>query len=121
MFKNLTINKRILYFLLACIPIRLLFVIILKKIDNKYLPIFAIPLLLMSLGFLYLYFGNFRLTAPEAGGVTWWKDLRLIHGLLYLTAAIYAFQRKDTTWIPLLMDVILGITVFLFHHKFLQC
>jgi hypothetical protein len=117
MFKNLNINKRITYFLLGCIPIRIVFTLILKYVKNDYLPYLGIPLLLQSFGFLYLYFKNLRLNAPEAGGKTWWANLRLIHGALYLTAAIYAFQKKDISWVPLLIDVIVGLIFFLIHHK----
>ena len=117
MFENLSINKRITYFLLGCIPVRILFVLILKYLNKDYLPYLSIPLLLQSFAFFYLYFANLRLSAPEAGGKTWWASLRLIHGALYLTSAIYAFQKKDITWVPLLIDVIFGLVSFLIHHK----
>jgi hypothetical protein len=54
--------------------------------------------------------------AFEAGGKTWWAELRLIHGLMYLAAAIYALQLKDVASIPLTIDVIFGLTVFLNKH-----
>jgi hypothetical protein len=117
MFNDININKSIIYFLLACIPIRIAFVLILKYVNKDYLPYLSIPLLLISFGFLFLYFKNIRLNAPEGGGVTWWANLRLIHGALYLTASIYAFQKKDITWIPLLIDVIFGLVSFLIHRK----
>ena len=44
----------------------------------------------------YLYFTNTRLNAPEGGGVTWWAKYRLIHAMLYITAAIYIAQGNDT-------------------------
>jgi len=107
-------------FLFACIPVRLFLVWISTKIPVKYLGIFAALLLAMSLSFLYLYFTKGRQMAPEAGGVTWWANYRLIIGLLYLAAAIYAFQgRQDLIWIPLLMDVLFGITIFAKKHNFI--
>ena len=64
----------------------------------------------IAFGFLYLYFKNLRLNAAEAsGGKTWWANLRLIHGLLYLAAAIYMFREKQIGWIPLSTDVVLGL------------
>jgi hypothetical protein len=111
------INKSITYFVLGCIPIRIVFVLILKYVNKDYLPYLSIPLFSISFGFLYLYFKNLRLNAPEAGGKTWWSNLRLIHGALYLAASIYAFQKKDISWIPLAIDVIFGIVSFLIHHK----
>ena len=106
-------------FLLGCIPVRLLLVYLSTKIPNDKLKYFGIMLLAISLGFLFLYFTNGRLHAPEAGGATWWSQLRLIHGLLYLTAAIYSFQGKNIIWIPLFIDVIFGFIAFIFKKRFI--
>ena len=107
-------------FLLACIPMRIFLAWISTKIPVQYLGIFATLLLAMSLGFLFLYFTKGRQVAPEAGGVTWWADYRLLIGLLYLSAAIYAFQgRNDLVWVPLTMDVIFGLVIFAVNHKFI--
>lgn len=119
MLKNFTNDKRITFFLLGCIPIRLLFVAILRYIDKKYLPYLSIPLFIQGISFIYLYFANLRLSAPEAGGKTWWANLRLIHGMLFITSAIYAYQQKDVSWVPLLIDVIFGFFAFIIHHKYI--
>ena len=104
-------------FLLGCIPVRLLLVFLSTKIPKNLYFYFGLVLLTMSLGFLYLYFTNSRLNALEAGGITWWSQLRLIHGFLYLAAATYALQGKDDiVWIPLLIDVIFGLSAFSIHH-----
>ena len=96
----------------VCIPIRLLLVYLASTINKNNFRFFGIFLLVIALGFLYLYFANKRLNAAEAtGGVTWWSEYRLLHGLLYLCAAIYAFQGKNTAWIPLLIDVGLGVSL----------
>jgi hypothetical protein len=96
----------------VCIPVRLLLVYLASILNKNNLRFFGIILLVIALGFLYLYFANKRLNAAEAtGGVTWWSEYRLIHGLLYLCAAIYAFQGKNTAWIPLLIDVGLGVSL----------
>ena len=112
-------NQSILYFLVGCIPIRLLIVAIVFYANNQYLQYLGGVLLFPALGFLGLYFLNMRLNAPEGGGKTWWSEFRLIHGLLYLCAAIYALQSKSIAWIPLLMDVIFGFSAFIHHHKYL--
>jgi len=111
------LSKNILYFLLGCIPIRIIIVLLAFYINKQYLPYLGIVLLFPALGFLGLYFLNMRMTAPEAGGKTWWAELRLIHGLLYLCASIYAVQSKSIVWIPLLLDVIFGFAAFINHHK----
>lgn len=99
-------------FFSVCIPIRLLLVYLASTLNKNNLRFLGILLLVIALGFLYLYFANKRLNAAEAtGGVTWWSEYRLIHGLLYLCAAIYAFQGKNTAWIPLLIDVGLGVSL----------
>lgn len=110
------INKSILYFLLACMPARVIITLIAIYINKDYLPFYGLVLLGPALGFLYLYFSNLRLKAPEAGGITWWANLRIVHGLLYLTAAILAFQKDSLTWVPLAFDVIFGLLAFVNHH-----
>ena len=76
------INKSILYFLIGCIPIRIIIALIAMYINKEYLPYYGLVLLGPALGFLYLYFTKSRLNAPEAGGITWWANLRIVHGLL---------------------------------------
>ena len=101
-------------FLLGCIPARLFLVWVSQKIPVQYLKLFGALLLLMALGFLYLYFTKRRLSAFEAGGKTWWADFRLVFGALYLVAAIYCFQGKqEMVWIPLAIDVFFGLLLFL--------
>ena len=111
-----TLTRPALLFLLACIPTRIIISLIPLYIDTSYLPYYGIILLLISIGFLYLYFNNLRLNAPEAGGTTWWAEYRIIHGLLYLTAAIYALQEKRLALIPLAIDVTLVLVLFLFRY-----
>ena len=106
-----------LLFLLGCIPIRILLVYLSTLVPPDKLIFFSIPLLIVAIGFLYLYFTNKRLNALEAGsGGTWWSKLRLIHGLLYLAAFIYAFKGSNLVWIPLLIDVLFAISVFIIHN-----
>ena len=100
-------------FLFGCIPLRILLSYIGKVLPLKFLPYYGIILMTMGLGFLILYFTNGRLDAPEAGGKTWWANLRLIHGALYLAAAIYAIQQNNLVWVPLTIDVIFGLVAYI--------
>ena len=101
-------------FLLACIPSRLLLAWASTKIPKKYLILFGLVLLTMALSFLWLYFTGGRLSAPEAGGKTWWAQYRLIIGLLYMAAAIYALQgRQELVWIPIIIDLVFGVILTL--------
>jgi len=100
-------------FLLGCIPARASLVWYAKNHPSENV---GYVLLLIALGFLYLYFNNLRLNAQEAsGGITWWAPYRVIHGLLYLAAAIYMFKDPKQAWIPLAIDVILGFIFFMAH------
>ena len=103
-------------FLFLCFPLRFLLAYIAHCIELKYLPYFGVLIGTMAVSMLYLYFSNNRLRAPEGGGVTWWKDLRLLHGSLLLCAAIYAFQESRYATIPLVIDPMVGLVAFLHKH-----
>lgn len=105
-------NSRLL-FLLGCIPVRLLLVLVAYKINDKYLPYLSILLFAIGLSFIFLYVSNSRLSAPEANGETWWKNLRPIHGMLYITAGLYAMKKSRTSALLLLIDVGIGTVAFL--------
>lgn len=112
-----TLKTRFLLFLLGCIPLRLLFVQIAKNINNKWLPTLGTLALLPALGWLWIYFIQPRNTGPEVfGGKIWWNHLRPIHAVLYITFAYMAFQKRKNAYIPLLLDVVFGLTAFLNHH-----
>ena len=110
----------IVAFLFLCIPVRILIALAPVFIPDKYLKLYATALLLIGLSFIYLYFTNSRLNAPEAGGKTWWAQYRIIIGLLYVSAAIYAFQgKRNLIWIPLSIDILFGLVIFTIKH--LKC
>ena len=108
------IQKRFLLFLLGCIPARLALVIIaaiLSLKTRKYLTIITLPI---AIGFLWLYFTKSRLTGGEVfGSKIWWHKFRIVHGLLFLTFSILALLSIKYSWIILLVDVFLGLLLFL--------
>lgn len=111
------IQLRFFLFIFVCIIIRLLFVLIAKYINPKYLSYLGALSLIPSLGFIIIYLGDFRKTGPEVfGEYIWWNHLRPIHGVLYLLFALLAFKKNKYSWIPLLIDVIIGLIAFLFYH-----
>ena len=112
------IQKRFLLFICGCILVRSLFVIIAKKYID-YLPKMGLIAILPAIGFFYIYFTNSRKTGDEVfGDKIWWNSLRPVHGALYSIFAYMALQKDPNAWIILLLDVIIGLSGFLyFHHS----
>ena len=104
-------DPRIL-FLFLCIPARLFLIYLSRTLPEDKQIYLGILFLIMGLLFLWLYFTNGRMNAPEEGGITWWSRYRLIHGVLYLTAAIYAFKKDNLIYVPLVIDILFGIALF---------
>jgi hypothetical protein len=103
-------------FLLGCIPVRLLLVYLSTVVPGKVL---SLPLVLIGLGFLFLYLTNGRMNPPESStGKAWWSHLRIIHACLYLTAALLAFNESRFVWIPLTIDVVFGLLSFSIYHYY---
>tara|TARA_B110000305_G_C18857848_1_gene367419 strand:- start:20 stop:397 length:378 start_codon:yes stop_codon:yes gene_type:complete len=112
-----SIQKRFALFLGACIPLRFLIVYLVKNIHINYLHYLGYIALIPAFGFLYLYFTGKRQTGPETQGAPiWWSKFRIIHGLLYLLFAIYAINKIAFAYQFLLLDVIIGLILFLWHH-----
>ena len=114
-------TKRFILFLGLCIPMRISLVLLAKYIKRDYLKYLSILGLILALSFIYIYIFDLRKTGIEVGNdKIWWNDLRPIHGLLYLIFAIYAYKEKDYSYIPLLLDVILGVISFVTFHFILS-
>ena len=111
-------QNRIIVFLTLCFTSRLLLAFLAKKIPIKFLKYLGFITLIPAFGFLYLYFSNSRLNAGEGGGKTWWHNIRIIHGLLYLLFSICAIKKQSFSWIILLIDVFFGLIMFLNNHFF---
>ncbi len=112
-------KKRFLLFIFGCILTRVIFVIIAKYTNIKYLPILGYLALLPALGFIYIYLTNSRKTGIEIDGEKiWWSNLRPIHGILYLLFAYNAINKNPNSWIYLLIDVVFGLLSFIVFHFF---
>lgn len=110
------IQKRFLLFLFGCIVIRFIFVYIAKKYTN-YLPFMGFFSIIISLGFIFVYFSKIRITGREVfGEKIWWNDLRPIHSLLYLLFGLFALQNISYSWLILFIDVLIGLISFLLFH-----
>lgn len=113
-------QKRALLFLFGCIALRLLFVYIAKTLDNKYLPYLGILALGPIIGWLVIMFIKPRDTGAEAGGKIWWKPIRPIHLILYMIFAYLAFTKNQYAYVPLLIDVIFGLVLFIVYHMYME-
>jgi len=111
------IQQRFIAFLLFCIPTRFLFVYMAKIIPVSYLPYLGLLALLPATGFLIIYFGGYRKTGGETfGQKIWWNYLRPVHAILYYTFAWLALNKNTYAFVPLLVDVVIGLIAFLFYH-----
>jgi hypothetical protein len=116
-----SIQLRFLYFLLGCIPSRLLLVWVAKHHANSTTERVMLSMITMVVGgaFLFLFVTGYRSTGPEVfGGEIWWKQIRIIHALLYLMYAysLMADKHSSNAWMILLFDVIVGLSSFLVYH-----
>lgn len=110
------IQKRFILFLFGCIVVRFLFVYFAKNY-TEYLQPMGIIALFISLGFFYVYLSGNRPTGREVfGDKIWWNHLRPIHGILYLLFGLFALSSNLDAWKFLLVDVLIGLSSFLFFH-----
>jgi len=109
-------EESIRYFLLGCIPVRTYLALLPLRLNLTWLRYYSFILFTQAFTFMYLYFFKMRERAFEAGGVAWWGNYRFLHGLTYLVAAILAFNKNRSAWIPLIIDVVMGLVLFLRHR-----
>jgi len=112
-----SIQKRFLYFLLLCIPTRIVFVLLAYFLPEKYLPYLGYVAILPAVAFLIIFIGGFRKTGAEVQGDSiWWNSLRPVHAALYIGFAYLAITKNKRSWIILMLDVIIGVISFLTYH-----
>jgi hypothetical protein len=111
-------NTSIALFLLGCIPARIGLALIPRYIDIDYVVYWAAVILLIGIGFLYLFFTGKRTSGIETGGKPiWWMRFRIFHGLMYLSAAFYALQKNVSVASNIIFaDTAVGLGLFLNHH-----
>lgn len=70
--------------------------------------------LAISVAFFAIFFMGWRTTGREVfGDKIWWDDLRPVHAGLYLAFAALALRGRRGAWVPLAIDVTVGLTAFL--------
>jgi hypothetical protein len=110
------IHKRILLFVVGCIGIRTFFVITAKNINKDYLPYMGYIAVLISISFIYQFIKKERIIGAFNNEI-WWDKLRPIHAINYGVFAYMAINKSSNAWIPLLFDVIIGLTAHLYYHR----
>lgn len=114
-------KKNITLFLLGCIPLRLLYAYFASKATTEQLKLLAIPSLAIAISFFYLFIYDLRKEAGETfGDKMWWNDLRPLHGGLFLAFAVMAMKGNSNSYIPLLLDAIIGLGAFTYYHMYLE-
>ena len=112
------IQKRFVFFSI-CILVRTILAVIAYYADINYTYYLSFPAFVIGMGFIAIYLGNLRTTGREVlGDKIWWNKLRPIHAFNYLIFAYLAYKKNKKAYIPLAIDVIIGIVAFLiFHYK----
>ena len=111
--------KTLPLFLIGCIGVRSLFAYISSIVNIEYLPYIGYLALLPVIGWLVLYTFGLRMTGPEVfGGKIWWNKLRPVHALLFLLFAIFAIRKRRDAYYFLIIDTVLGLIAFMYHHYF---
>ena len=112
------IQKRFLLFLGACIPSRILFVLLARYGNQTIKKIIGLVAFMIASGFMIIYFGKLRETGIETGGEKiWWNHLRPVHAIIYyLVFYNIFFANPMNAWKLLLIDVLIGLLSFLQFH-----
>lgn len=106
-------RTRIILFCGVCIPLRLGLAYAPTVLKGAQFYYVGSMVCAMALGTLYLACTNSRLHAPEGGGRTWWAQYRFVHGVLLLAAAVCLLRQNAMAYVPLLLDVVFGMFLFL--------
>jgi len=105
----------------GCIPLRLALVYAAYVVgkSDKYSKVGAALALLLGISFIVLWAAHLRQNAPEGGGITWWDNIRPVHGSIWIIAGLMLLCPKvrKYAWTVLLLDVCVGITVHINHTR----
>ena len=116
---KLSMDKRLILFLVGCMGSRVALVWIAKNYPRVlfYMGIMAVCI---SFGFMYIWVNGLRKTGIETlGEKIWWNDLRPLHSILWGIFAVMAFQGNQNAWKVLLLDVTIGFLAWLNHRMIL--
>lgn len=105
-------HRSALMFLTIFIPLRMYLAYISLEVPTKWLPMYGVFFIIMSLSFTILYFTDSRMNAIEGGGNTRQVSWRIVHASLLLAGGIMLIRKDNRAIIPLMADPILGVALF---------
>ena len=108
-------QKIFLLFLFGCILVRSIFVVIAYYIPKNLLPYFGYLGILIGIGFILTFLFN-KKKGSTFGQKAWWHNLRPFHALLYLLFGYLSINKNNYSFLPLLIDVLLGLFSFIVYH-----
>ena len=105
-------------FMFVCIPVRLLIVYAVKKMNKNMLVYAGYIGAIISMSFFYLYFTNGRNVGMETNNKPiWWRHIRIFHSIFYGLFAITALRKLSYSYMFLLADVIFGLVMSIHHYR----
>lgn len=115
----ITRHGRIAIFVMVCMVLRILLVYTAYAIDKHYLPYMGYGAAIIAVGFATIYVFKLQRAGNVGGfgGQVWWDHLRPIHAMLYLVFAMLAIAQHESAYVPLLIDISVGVLSF-FHHYY---
>lgn len=112
-------TRRLVLFLVGCIGTRTALAYAASRASAEWLRVMGVVGLCIGLAFWGLYVFGLRTTGAEVdggrGGRVWWNGLRPVHGTLYLAFAAMALRGHPSAWVPLAIDVGVGLAAFASH------
>ena len=110
--------QQALAFLILCLGSRFS----MAYFSTKYSHVIGLISIAIGLSFAWLMLSGSRRTAREACGETWWNNLRLVHGIILVTAGAYLLRPEKKFKIfgqkLLYSDVVLGALAWAWHMVF---
>ena len=104
-------------FLIGCIGSRVLFTIFTAYVSWWVLTVCGILAIISTLGWFYLTIIGKRNIGMEAmGDLIGWKNLRVIHMLLWGFFAYLSLTGNCMAYLVLAVDTVFGLGAFLVHH-----
>ena len=106
-------TRRALLFFLVCLVVRSLIPLGMIYVHKSYLKYISVVLFAWSVGFMDAYLNGSKRDTGFFGGDKWWIKNNLVHAVMYLTSAVLAFQMNKKAYIPLVVDVVFSLVMYI--------